>query len=317
MDLIICLFIFSVVVFTLLGIFKTMSRYDIYQKRLEMLDESDNESKALGVNLVDLFRNLLRKISSLFATRGMTENFQAQLLAAGIPLKGEEYIAFCLLTIILLPVIAFLLTANLYLSLIALVSAGLFPRIYLKQKKNKRLRNLNQQLGDALLVMANALRAGFGFQQAMDTVKSELPPPISTEFSWALREMNLGASQEEALINMGERVGSEDLDMLISGIIIQKQVGGNLAQILDNISTTMRERARIKREVHILTAQGKLSGMIIGFLPVVLVAVMLIINPDYFNTMLNDSRGLAVLAIASGLEILGILIIRRIIDINL
>jgi tight adherence protein B len=164
--------------------------------------------------------------------------------------------------------------------------------------------------------MANALRGGFGFQQAMETVVREMPPPIATEFDWCLREMNLGFNQEEALLHLGDRVNSEELDMVISGIIIQKQVGGNLAQILDNIGDTMRDRARIKKQVRTLTAQGKLSGLIVGLLPVVLLAVMLIINPEQVYFLFQDQRGLAMVGTAVVMEILGAFFISRIIDID-
>jgi tight adherence protein B len=174
-----------------------------------------------------------------------------------------------------------------------------------------------RMLGDALVIMANALRAGFGFQQAMDAVRKEMPAPISTEFSWTLREMNLGFGTEEALLNMSKRVGNESLDMVITGIIIQRQIGGNLAEILDNISNTIRERARIKKEIRVLTAQGRMSGAVIGLLPVILIGIMLIINPSYFNYMIQDSRGILILAAAGVSEILGIILIKRITQVDL
>lgn len=317
MELAICLGVFGLVVFLIEALYKSFSRYDLYQKRLESIQDNNNSDKKNGkADLLVSAKAVMKKASGIFATRSLTENIQAQLISAGIPLKGEEYISLSVALIILLPLILFFLSNNIWVAIIAVVCGTFLPRVYLKHKKDMRLRSLNQQLGDALVVMANALRAGFGFQQAMDTVRRELPSPIATEFTWTLREMNLGFSHEEALLNMAKRVNSQDLDMVITAIIIQRQVGGNLAEILDNISHTIRERARIKQEVKILTAQGKLSGLIIGFLPIVLIAAMLMINPGYFNAMITDSRGIAILAGACILELFGITVIRKVIDIN-
>ena len=190
----------------------------------------------------------------------------------------------------------------------------ILPGIYINIKKARRLQTFEAQLADSVVMMANALRGGFGFQQAMETVVKEMPPPIATEFDWCLREMNLGFSQEEALLHLGERVKSEDLDMVISGIIIQKQVGGNLAQILDNIGDTMLT-ARIK-QVRAPTAQGKLSGLIIGLLPVALLAIMLVLNPEHVYFLFKDQRGLVMLGAAVVMEIIGAFFINRIIDIE-
>ncbi|MDD3364736.1 MAG: type II secretion system F family protein [Syntrophomonas sp.] len=317
MELAICMVVFCLVVFLVAALFKSFSHHDLYQKRLASVLDGNNADKSPTKPYRLPFKVVLKKISGLFASRSLREKIQAQLISAGIPLKAEEYISLCVVFILVLPLILYLLSNNLWMAIISLICGTFLPQVYVQHEKDGRLHTFNQQLGDALVVMANALRAGFGFQQAMDTVRREMPAPIATEFTWTLREMNLGFSNEEALLNMGKRLNSQDLDMIITAIIIQRQVGGNLAEILDNISQTIRERAKIKQEIKILTAQGKLSGLVIGFLPVVLIAVMLMINPQYFYVMLNDSRGIAVLAAAGVAEVLGIVIIRKIIDINL
>jgi tight adherence protein B len=231
-------------------------------------------------------RQLLEKISRIFASRSYTQKVQYDLLQAGIPLKGEEYLTLWGGLVFVLPPLSWILTFNLPLALLLMVLGAVVPKFYLKSRIDGRRQKLNQQLGDALTVMANALRAGFSFQQSMDTVCRELPAPISTEFGIALREINLGASSEEALLNMGARVGSDDLDMLISAVLIQRQAGGNLAQILDNIAGTIRERARIKGQIKTLTAQGRISGLVIGCMPVALLFFLLIVNPSYMSVML-------------------------------
>lgn len=296
----------------------SFSRRERYNERLEALrqEETPQPQTYRPENIKQLSEILVNSISRLFATRSLNNHIQQQLLRAGIPLKAEEYISICFGLILILPIVIYTVTHNFWLAIVAVIIGFILPGMYVNRQKEQRIQSFNQQLGDALVVMANALRAGFGFQQAMDSVSKELPPPISLEFSWTLREMNLGFSTEAALTNLTERVPSDDLDMVVTGIIIQRQVGGNLAKILDNISSTIRERARIKREVMVLTAQGRLSGIVIGLLPVILIAALLVINPEYFNTLINDSRGIMMLAVAGVMELIGFIVIRRLTDID-
>ncbi len=305
---------FSTVLYALTN---TISGRSSYQDRLKSLAGGHmEEPRSKQLSFGKLLLVLLPKISRLFASRSFLNRTQAQLIRSGIPLRAEEYVAMCIGIIIVLPILLKVLTGNLWLAIIAAIFGAFFPGLYVNHHKEARLQALNQQLGDALIIMANALRAGFGFQQAMDTVRRELPPPIAVEFAWTLREMSLGFSTEAALMNLSERVQSEDLDMVITGIIIQRQVGGNLAQILENIAGTIRERARIKKEVKVLTAQGKLSGILIGLLPLLLIAAMLVLNPGYLNNMLHDPRGLTILGVAGVMEVFGFIIIRRITNID-
>lgn len=316
MEITICSAVFSMVFSIVIAVLRLFNRHDIYQKRLALLKEPDTRANLDRTDFQRLFKYLVRKMSRLLATKSYAQNLQAQLIRAGIPLRGEEYVVLCFVFIMLFPVIMYFLTYNIWAAVISVILGVIIPQVYLKHKQNVRLQTFNQQLGDALVIMANALRAGFGFHQTMDTVRKEMPPPIAAEFAWTLREMNLGFSYEEALVNLSKRVGSEDLEMVVSGIIIQRKVGGNLAEVLDNISATIRERVRIKREVRVLTAQGRLSGLIIGLLPLVLVSAMLVFNPCYFNVMLRETVGIVMLATGGILEVLGIITIRKLIDID-
>lgn len=316
-ELIIALLVFNILLFMVFAMLKTVSQRDLYLDRLDNYLEKGAEAESPKANPLQAIQNLMDNISGLFATRGFTQRLQAHLMHAGIPLRGEEYFTMWLGLIILPPLLLVLMTGNTWLGIVVCILAIIGPEMYLRHRKDVRLMALNGQLGDALVVMANALKAGFGFQQAMDTVKREMPAPISTEFSWTLREMTLGFSQEEALMNLSERTKSDDLDMVITGIIIQRQVGGNLAQILENISETIRDRAKLKREVKVLTAQGRLSGIVIGLLPVLLLAAMLVLNPEYLNTLIYDPRGLAMLVTGIILEVIGLFIVKKIISIEM
>ncbi len=317
MQYLIVLFIFLSVAFALSGVKKIFSTRDVYKERLQtVIGQAEQASTSEKVSVKTTLDSLVKAVSFLFAARSFTRKLQDRLVTAGIPLKGEEYITISLAAIILVPFLIYILSANFWLAVIVFILALILPLIYISIKKDKRLQSFEMQLADSLVIMANALRAGFGFQQAMETVVKEMPPPIADEFQWCLREMNLGFNQEEALMHLGARVNSEELDMVISGIIIQKQVGGNLAHILDNIGDTMRDRARIKKQVRVLTAQGKMSGLIVGLLPVALLGFLLVSNPENVYFFVRDSRGLAMLGTAIIMEILGAFIISRIVNIE-
>jgi tight adherence protein B len=166
----------------------------------------------------------------------------------------------------------------------ALVGAVLFsflPNMYLNRRAKKRIVAFNNQLGDTITMMANALRGGYSFLQTLDMVAKEAPYPVNTEFRRVVQEVGLGRSSEEALSNLQRRVPSEDLDLLITAVNIQMEVGGNLAQILDTIGHTIRERVRIKGEINTLTAQGRISAWVITSLPVGLAIFISVVNPTY------------------------------------
>jgi len=168
----------------------------------------------------------------------------------------------------------------------ALVGAIIFsflPNIYVAVQARRRVVAFNNQLGDTISMMANALRGGYSFLQTLDMVAREAPAPMSGEFRRVVQEVGLGRSTEEALGNLQRRMPSEDLDLLITAVNIQMEVGGNLAQILDTIGHTIRERVRIKGEIQTLTAQGRISAWVITGLPIGLAIFISVVNPDYMS----------------------------------
>ncbi|MGF7185893.1 tight adherence protein B [Desulfitispora alkaliphila] len=262
-------------------------------------------------------KEALIRISSIFKSKGIAQRLEVELSQADIPIKGEEFITTMILTALGPAVLVMLITENILLSFLLSILGIIGPLSFIKSSKSKRVALFNHQLSDALIMMSNSLRAGFSFLQAMEHIGNELPDPLSKEFKRVLREINLGTTTEEALVNLGKRVKSEDLDMVITAVLIQRQVGGNLAEVLDNISHTVRERVRIKGEVKTLTAQGRISGLIIGVLPVVLVGVLLVINPSYVMVLFNHQIGLLMLAYGIVSEIIGILLIQKVVNIKI
>ncbi|TAN32597.1 secretion system protein [bacterium] len=192
----------------------------------------------------------------------------------------------------------------------------LVPGFYVKYRIGRRLKAFNTQLGDTLTLLSNAIKAGYSFAQAIDTVAKNAVPPIGDEFARAVREMNLGGSPDEALSNITKRIASADFDLVATAYSIHRTVGGNLAEILDNIAYTIRERVRIKGEISTLTAQARASGTLITFLPIVLAAFMYFVTPTYFRPMFSSFVGWTLIAIGAFMIFLGNLIIRRVVAIE-
>src|SRR5438128_6201077 len=192
----------------------------------------------------------------------------------------------------------------------------LIPGFYGKYRVGQRLKKFTSQLGDTLTLLSNALKAGYSFAQAIDTVAKNAVAPIGDEFGRAVREMNLGGSPDEALSNITKRIASADFDLVATAYSIHRTVGGNLAEILDNIAYTIRERVRIKGEIQTLTAQARASGSIITALPILLATFMFFVTPTYFQPMFGNVIGWALIIIACFLIFIGNLIIRRLVAIE-
>jgi tight adherence protein B len=212
---------------------------------------------------------------------------------------------------------------NPLLLLIGGVVGFFLPRLWLSRRKSGRLKAFNDRLADTITLIANALRAGSSFLQAIEMVVRETQPPISTEFGRVIREVNLGLPFDDALANMVRRVRSDDLELMATAITIQHQVGGNLAEILDSIAFTIRERVRIQGEIRTLTAQQRMSGYVVGFLPIGLAGLLFIIAPKFMEPMflnppsiLGLPLGVVILFIGGFFMFLGFMAIRRIVDIE-
>lgn len=239
------------------------------------------------------------------------------MLRAGLPLRGGEFIVLCGGSAILLAILLFLISGGKLLAALIGAAVGvLIPFLLVGIKTAKRMKAFNGQLGDALILIANSLRTGYSFMQAADMVAQEMRPPISTEFSRTVKEMNLGITMENSLENLAKRIDSDDLDLVLTAVLIQRQVGGNLSEVLDNIAKTIRERVRIRGEIRTLTAQGRISGVIVSLLPLGLGLVIYAMNPEYIRLLFVHPAGKLMLGVAVVGQMIGIMIIRRIVNIE-
>lgn len=191
------------------------------------------------------------------------------------------------------------------------------PMLLVKHYRQRRIKKFNTQLVDALQAMANAFKAGLTFQQAIEHVSKEAMAPLSQEFGLFVKEAKLGVPLEEALINMARRVGSDDLELVVTATNISRQLGGNMAEMFETLSTTIRERFRLEGKIDALTSQGKLQGWVVGSMPLILGMVLNYMRPDLMQPMLDHIFGYVLVGAIVVMEVLGMLIIRRIVNIDI
>jgi tight adherence protein B len=248
--------------------------------------------------------------------QGFGEKLDAQLEAAGVSLRSGEFVVATVGATLLGAVLAMALLSNLLLAGVIGVVSGAVPTLVLRMSLGRRGDKMREQLPDVLTIMASSLRAGHSFLQALDTVAREIPAPANVEFQRLVAEIRLGRPAEDALEALADRVGSSDFRWAVLAVNIQREVGGNLAEILDNVSDTLRERATMRRQIRVLTAEGRLSAWVLAILPFAIAIYMFAVNPDYISLLFTKQIGLFMLGTAGVLMVLGILWMRKIVDID-
>ncbi|WP_318606506.1 type II secretion system F family protein [Mitsuokella jalaludinii] len=232
------------------------------------------------------------------------------------PIRGTEFEAILLLWGGLVGLITFLVTLKGAMFFAGALAGILMGLALLGLRIRRRRKKFTNQLGDMLTMVANALRAGFSFMQAFELISREMDAPMGREVQLVVNEVNLGNTLESALDNMQRRVASPDFELVVTAVLIQRQVGGDLASILDTISETIAERVRMRREVMALTAQGRLSGIVVAVIPVALGLFLEIVNPGYLKPLLETDIGRMFIIAAIIMDMIGFLVIKRIVDIR-
>jgi tight adherence protein B len=291
------------------------------------VDRSTTPKKDLGERFATSVA--MANLNRVVERRDWGSNLARELARADVALKPSEFLAIRFAAIVgvplgmvvLSPLVSVLSSPILWL--VGIIIGWWVPKFWLGRRKSGRLKAFNSGLSDTIMLLANSLRAGSSFLQSVEMVCREAQPPISTEFSRVIREVNLGLPLDDALANLGRRMKSDDLDLMITAIAIQHQVGGNLAEILDTIAYTIRERVRIKGEIRTLTAQQRMSGYVVGFLPIALVILLSVIAPTFMAPMLQkppellgQPAGLFILGFGGLMMGIGFILIRRIVDIE-
>jgi tight adherence protein B len=275
-----------VIILLIIGMVVTTSREQtLVEERLSQYigekDSSHTENEAQRTAITDWVSRRVERTS-------FGDRISQNLARADIKLKVGEYFALIFIAIFVLGAITWLIGGrNIVSFLIGAVAGLIIPGIYVNQQQSKRLTKFNEQLADMLNLMVNGLRAGYSTLQAMEAISKEMPPPISEEFRRVVQEMQIGLPMDTALANLVRRIPSDDLDFVITAINVQREVGGNLSEILETISFTIRERVKIKGEIRVVTSQVRASGTLLALIPIFLTIVLWFLNPKYLMSFMD------------------------------
>ena len=305
-----------VIILLIIGMVVTTSREQT------LVDERLNQY--LGDQVTSVEREAQRTaitdwVSKRVERTSIGDKISQNLARADMKLKVGEYFALIVIAVILIGGLAWLIGGrNIISFLIGAVIGVLAPGFYVSRQKARRLTKFNEQLADMLNLMVNGLRAGYSTLQAMEAISKELPAPISEEFRRVVQEMQIGISMEGALANLLRRIPSDDLDFVVTAINVQREVGGNLSEILETISFTIRERVKIKGDIRVITSQVRMSGTVISLLPIFLAVVLWFLNPKYLMSFLDAGPLCAVIAavVIVALISIGFTIMMKIADIE-
>jgi tight adherence protein B len=319
MKTLVLLFIFTTILCLFYAIFLLFfeHRYTVKNRMIhtgKFLDRYEaEEAKQQNSMLKGMAQQTIKNIekSNYYA------KIKTKLLQAYIKMKPIEFIEVSIISGLTLASILYMLASNVLMTGVGFLLGFKVPESVIETIRKKRAAQLNDQLPQALSLVANGLRAGFSFSQAMAVVGREMEAPIADEFSKVLRDNSYGKNMSEALQDLGKRTDDEDLDIFITTLQIHLQVGGDLSEILDTISETIRERVKLKGDIRTLISQSKMSAWVIGSLPVAIGVILFIIRPEYLGTMVGNPIGLLLMGIAGGMILLGAFVLTKIVKVKL
>lgn len=302
----------------LLGLLSIRSREDrVMTERLNYFaggEQAQRQKQKLTPKA--LLYNCIEGIANGLGRLQQGKRIELMMQQADWPIRGTEFEAILLLWGGLVGLVTFLVTLKGAMFFAGALAGILMGLALLGLRIRRRRKKFTNQLGDMLTMVANALRAGFSFMQAFELISREMDAPMGREVQLVVNEVNLGNTLESALDNMQRRVASPDFELVVTAVLIQRQVGGDLASILDTISETIAERVRMRRETQTLTAQGRLSGWVLVLIPFALGGFLSVVNPGYLRPLFDTELGRMCMIGAIVLELIGILVIRRIVDIK-
>lgn len=307
--------VFAAIMMLVMGLLqrRSIARVPLERRlaRAAGLEIATSQPAASGPALRDSRKGRLDRV--LVGVRSIQELGQ-QIQRAGWRLSAGEFLMLAAFCGVLAGLIAWWRLPM--LAIPAALLGGLLPLLALKFAVKRRRGKFSTQLVDALALIANAIKAGVGLMQAIDQAAGQLEAPIADEFRNTLRDIRLGATPDDAFAALNQRVGSDDLDIVLTAIIVQRTTGGNLAEILENVAATMRERIRIRGEIKTLTAQQQLSGYLVAGVPIALLGIFHVVSPNYVTPLFSTTAGHAMLAVGGVLQVIGFLVIRKIVNIE-
>jgi tight adherence protein B len=311
-------------VILVIGIISVRSQKDVIEERLGAMDLPTSSAfvdvEGLETEEDDERKTLQDRLDAILTSRPMGKKWRVALARADLKITVAEYMGVHVLSTIGFFLAAYfvLWPQQLVMAVVAAFVGFFAPRVVVAQLTSRRLLRFETQLPDTLALWVNALRSGYSVMQSMETISRDAPDPTSTEFKRVVQEAQLGIDMEDALDHLLLRMESEDLDLVVTAVNIQREVGGNLAEILDVIGHTIRERIKLKGEIRVLTAQGRFTGYLISGLPIVLALFLNAINPGYVGQLfVNRSCGWPMLAIGLVMIGIGSAVIQKIVDIEI
>ena len=317
---------FAVLVVTMLGVVAwgsaaTSTASNKARQRLQNLSgTSALDRPAASSALREKGSSEFLELGRLFLGREWAAKATLDLDQADLHLRVGEYAALRVGVALLFFAFAFVLIPSRPVAMVMGIALGavgfLAPAFFVRYRKRKRLSKLESQTEEALTLVANSLKAGFGLLQSLDLAAQQLEHPIATELRRTLHDISVGSSTEDALLAFNERAPSYDLDIVITAILIQRSVGGNLAEILDTVAHTMRERARIRGHIKAVTSQQRMTGYVLGGLPIAVMGLLFLVATEYMTPLFTTLAGQGLLVGAGIMEFIGILLIRRILAIE-
>lgn len=313
------------VIILIVGIINVRSEKDLIEERLGSYEQTSSTLLELegvedDVTLTPPKKTLKERFEDSLARRPIGKKWRIALARADLKITPLEYAALHVITTVGFAAAAFLILfpGQIVMGVVGAFIGFFAPRLFVSRMTAQRLVKFENQLPDTLGLWVNALRSGYSVLQSMEAISRDAPDPTATEFKRVVQEVQLGIDMEDALQHLIERVESEDLDLVITAVNIQREVGGNLAEILDVIQHTIRERIKLKGEIRVLTAQGRITGYLISGLPIVLALFLNTINPSYVGLLFTNRQcGWPMLGIGLALIGIGSAIIQKIVDIEI
>jgi tight adherence protein B len=313
--LLVFFFIWSLICAMLLTIFskeKSIDKLKYYDEDYVIKEKIENKK-----NKISFLKILSNLIPNIKFSEKHDKKIEIELMKSDIPITVEELLVAKMLTSTAFAFLAYAFSKDYIILLFMFIIIWNMPKVIFSSTKKERVKTFNEQLNEGTMIISNSLKAGYSFLQAIAVVSEETKDPFAKEFKKLLKEMSLGISEEIALKNMLNRMESEDLRLIINAILIQKDIGGNLSEILDNISNTIRERQKIQNELKTLTAQGRLSGIIVMLIPFFLGITIYLFNKEYMMLLFTTPLGLGMIITAFVNQVLGLIMIRKIIKIDM
>jgi tight adherence protein B len=295
----------------------------LIRERLASVDKAATRAPSQELALLrDEMLSKIPALDNLLRRSSRISSLQTMLAQAGVGIRAGNILILCMGSALIIGIIAFISTSSMppresaFIRMISIMVGGLLPYSYASYRRSKRFQRFEELFPEAIDTLARAVRAGHAFTTALELIANEIAEPVASEFRKLFEEQKFGLPVRDALLNLSERMPLVDVKFFVTAVMLQRETGGNLAEILDNLSYVIRERFKIMRQVRVYTAQGRLTMLLLMALPPIIVVVMLVMNPGFIRPLFDDPIGHTLLVSGITLQTIGYFVIRRIIHIQ-